>query len=449
MLVVKMLSRKVIERGRALLIGLALAVGACSGSRAQEPASTPAPAPAVPTVPVPIREPHRTLLVRRREVCETGPIKVGILHSLSGTMAPVETSLKEVALMTIDGLNGIGGVIGCPLEPVVVDPESNWPLFAEKARELLEKERVAVIFGCYTSVSRKSIRPVLEELGGLLFYPAQYEGEESSPNIYYTGATPHQQAVPAVEYLLSPRGGMKERFVLLGTDYVFARQTNKVLREFLIRNRIAEADILERYTPFGHVDYRPLVAEIMKFGRGTGAAVVSTLWGESNTAFYAELKRRGVTSKSLPVMALSVGEEELRAAAAEGKLKPFVGHLAAWNYFMSINTPENAQFIRMWEHYVKARSLADGEKRVITDPMEATYIGVLLWAQAVREARSPAVKNVRLMIGGLGMRSPSGFDVRMDATNHHLDKPVFVGRIGSDGQFSIEWSRAPTPNWLL
>ena len=375
---------------------------------------------------------------------DTGPIKVGILHSLSGTMAATETSLKDVAMMTIEELNAGGGVLGRKLEPVVVDPASNWPLFAEKARELLEKYQVAVIFGCYTSVSRKSILPVVDELDGLLFFPAQYEGEEWSNDVFYTGATPQQQAVPAVEYLLSAAGGGKNRWVLLGTDYVFPRQTNKVLRDFLIRNKVAETDIMESYTSFGHLDYQTLVAEIRKFRRGAKAAVVSTLWGESNAAFYKELAKRGLKSQDLPVLALSVGEEELRGFASDGLLNPFVGQLAAWNYFMSIQTPENARFVHSWKTYAETRFLADAGKRVTSDAMEATYIGIKLWAQAVKKAGSTDVESVRQAMGGQVMRSPSGFDVRMDGKTQHLEKPVFVGKIAGDGQFAITWRSAGT-----
>jgi urea transport system substrate-binding protein len=419
----------------------ATAAGACSAPRqhAPSPAATAVvtAAPMVAAEPVPDEPaplPDRPL--------ETGPIKVGILHSLSGTMAGAETSLKDVALMAIEELNQKGGVLGRNLEPVVVDPASNWPLFAEKANELIVKDGVAVIFGCYTSVSRKSVLPTLEDRRALMFYPAQYEGEESSKSIFYTGATPAQQALPAVEYLLSPAGGAKKRWVLHGTDYVFPRQTNKVLREFLLRNKVAERDILESYTPFGHLDYQTIVAGIRKFRAGAQTVVVSALWGDSNVAFYKELAKQGVRSQDLPVLALSVGEEDLRAFALENNLKPFVGHLAAWNYFMSIESPENARFVRAWKDFAEAHSLPDGRNRVTNDPMEATYIGIALWARAVEKAGTTDVESVRQAMSGQTLRAPSGYDVKMDGKSHRLQKPVFIGKIGADAQFSIAWKSA-------
>src|SRR5450631_763048 len=256
-------------------------------------------------------------------------IKVGILHSLSGTMAISETVLKDVALMTIDEINAKGGVLGKQLEPVVVDPASNWPLFAEKAKQLISQDKVAVMFGCWTSVSRKSVLPVVEELNGLLFYPVQYEGEELSKNVFYTGAAPNQQAIPATEYLMSKEGGGAKRFVLLGTDYVYPRTTNKILRAFLKSKGVAEKDIDEKYTPFGHSDYQTIVADIKKFSAGGQTAVVSTINGDSNVPFYKELGNQGLKATDVPVVAFSVGEEELRGVDT----KPLVGHLAAWNYF--------------------------------------------------------------------------------------------------------------------
>jgi urea transport system substrate-binding protein len=424
----------------AAIAAFAIAVGAAACSAPQQPAPAPAAVAVVTAAPpvvaetlpdMPSAPPDRPL--------ETGPIRVGILHSLSGTMAATETSLKDVALMAIEELNQKGGVLGRKLEPVVVDPASNWPLFAEKANELIVKDGVAVIFGCYTSVSRKSVLPTLEERGALLFYPAQYEGEESSSSIFYTGATPAQQALPAVEYLLSPAGGAKKRWVLHGTDYVFPRQTNKVLREFLSRNKVAESDILESYTPFGHLDYQTIVAGIRKFRASAQTVVVSTLWGDSNVAFYKELAKQRVKSQDLPVLALSVGEEELRGFALEGNLKPFIGHLAAWNYFMSIESPENARFVRGWQDFAEARSLPDGRNRVTNDPMEATYIGITLWARAVEKAGATDVESVRRAMNGQAVRAPSGYEVKMDGKSHRLQKPVFVGKIGSDAQFTIAW----------
>jgi urea transport system substrate-binding protein len=366
---------------------------------------------------------------------ETGPIKVGILHSLSGTMAISETSLKDVALMTIEGINKAGGVLGRQLEPVVVDPASNWPLFAEKARELLQKDGVAVTFGCWTSVSRKSVLPVYEELNGLLFYPVQYEGEESSYNVFYTGAAPNQQAIPAVEYLMSAKGGGAKKWVLLGTDYVYPRTTNKILNYFLKGKGVPAESIMEKYTPFGHSDYQTIVSDIKKFAAGTPTAVVSTINGDSNVPFYKELANQGLKATDIPVVAFSVGEEELRGIDT----KPLLGHLAAWNYFMSIENAENKKFIETWKAYVAEKKLPDGEKRVTNDPMEATYIGIKMWAQAVEQAGTTDVNAVRQAVGGQMVKSPSGFDIVMDAKNHHLHKPVFIAEIKGDGQFQIVW----------
>src|SRR5574338_1037212 len=271
-------------------------------------------------------------------------IKVGVLHSLSGTMAISETVLKDTVLMAIDEINAKGGVLGKKLEPVVVDPASNWPLFAEKAKQLIGQDKVAVVFGCWTSVSRKSVLPVFEELNSLLFYPVQYEGEESSRNVFYTGAAPNQQAIPAVEYLMSEEGGGAQRFFLLGTDYVYPRTTNKILRAFLKSKGVKDADIEEKYTPFGHSDYQTIVADIKKFAAGGKTAVISTINGDSNVPFYKELGNQGLKATDIPVVAFSVGEEELRGIDT----KPLVGHLAAWNYFMSMDTPENKAFIDKW-----------------------------------------------------------------------------------------------------
>ena len=284
------------------------------------------------------------------QAADQGPIKVGVLHSLSGTMAISETTLKDVVLMLIDDLNAKGGLLGRPVEAVVVDPASDWPLFAEKARELLEKDKVDVVFGCWTSVSRKSVLPVFEELNGLLFYPVQYEGEESSKNVFYTGAAPNQQAIPAVEYLMSEAGGGAERFVLLGTDYVYPRTTNKILRAFLHAKGITDDDIMETYTPFGFSDWQTIVSEVKEFAaQGKQTAIVSTINGDANVPFYKELANRGIDAADLPVVAFSVGEEELSGIDTSN----LVGHLAAWNYFMSVDTPENAAFIEKWHHYIK------------------------------------------------------------------------------------------------
>lgn len=369
-------------------------------------------------------------------------IKVGVLHSLSGTMAISETVLKDVALMAIDEINAKGGVLGKKLEPVVVDPASNWPLFAEKARQLLTKDKVAVTFGCWTSVSRKSVLPVYEELNGLLFYPVQYEGEELSKNVFYTGAAPNQQAIPAVEYLMSKDGGGAKRFVLLGTDYVYPRTTNKILRAFLNKQGISDADILEEYTPFGHSDYQSIIAKIKKFAsEGKKTAVVSTINGDSNVPFYKELGNQGLKAKDVPVVAFSVGEEELRGVDT----KPLVGHLAAWNYFMSLKNPTNTEFTKKWADYAKAKGLPGHKDKPLTnDPMEATYIGVYMWKQAVEKAKSTDVDKVIGAMAGQTFKAPSGFTAKMDEKNHHLHKPVFIGEIKTDGQFNVVW-KTPGP----
>ncbi|WP_029043746.1 MULTISPECIES: urea ABC transporter substrate-binding protein [Cupriavidus] len=367
------------------------------------------------------------------------PIKVGVLHSLSGTMAISETSLKDVALMTIDEINKSGGVLGRKLEPVVVDPASNWPLFAEKARQLVTNDKVAVTFGCWTSVSRKSVLPVYEELNALLFYPVQYEGEEMSKNVFYTGAAPNQQAIPAVEYLMSKEGGGAKRFFLLGTDYVYPRTTNKILRAFLKSKGVADKDIEEVYTPFGHSDYQTIVANIKKFSQGGKTAVISTINGDSNVPFYKELGNAGLKAKDVPVVAFSVGEEELRGIDT----KPLVGHLAAWNYFMSVKNPTNDAFKKEWAAWVKANNLPGGDKRVTNDPMEATYVGIHMWAQAVKKAGSTDPDKVRAAMYGQTFKAPDGFTLTM-GDNHHLYKPVMIGEVKGDGQFTVVW-KTPKP----
>ncbi|OVZ65593.1 MULTISPECIES: urea ABC transporter substrate-binding protein [unclassified Pigmentiphaga] len=368
-----------------------------------------------------------------------GPIKVGILHSLSGTMAISETSLKDTALMTIAQINAAGGVMGRKIEPVVVDPASNWPLFAEKARQLISQDKVAAVFGCWTSVSRKSVLPVFEELNGLLFYPVQYEGEEMSRNVFYTGAAPNQQAIPATEYLMSAEGGGAKRFFLLGTDYVYPRTTNKILRAFLQSKGVQDADIQEVYTPFGHSDYQTIVANIKAFARGGKTCVISTINGDSNVPFYKELGNQGLKAADVPVVAFSVGEEELRGIDT----KPLVGNLAAWNYFMSLRNPENTKFKEMFADWVKKNNLPGGAKRVTNDPMEATYVGLHMWKQAVEKAKSTDVDKVRAAMIGQKFAAPSGFTLEMDG-NHHLRKPVMIGEVRADGQFNVVWrTKAP------
>ncbi len=362
-------------------------------------------------------------------------IKVGILHSLSGTMAISETALKDTALMTIDEINAKGGVMGRKLEPVVVDPASNWPLFAEKARQLLTQDKVAAVFGCWTSVSRKSVNPVFKELNGLLFYPVQYEGEELEKNVFYTGAAPNQQAIPATEYLMSKAGGGAKRFFLLGTDYVYPRTTNKILRAFLKSKGVKESDIEEVYTPFGHSDYQTIVGNVKKFSTGGKTCVISTINGDSNVPFYKELGNQGLKAKDVPVVAFSVGEEELRGVDT----KPLLGHLAAWNYFMSIKNPENEAFIKKYKDYAKAKKLPNFETVVTNDPMEATYVGIHMWKQAVEKAKSTDVDKVIPAVAGQSFAAPSGYTLKMDETNHHLWKPVMIGEIKADGQFNVVW----------
>ncbi len=355
------------------------------------------------------------------------PIKVGVLHSLSGTMAISETTLKDTVLMLVDEQNKKGGLLGRKLEAVVVDPASDWPLFAEKARELLEKDKVAVVFGCWTSVSRKSVLPVFEELNGLLFYPVQYEGEESSKNVFYTGAAPNQQAIPAVDYLRDELG--VERWVLAGTDYVYPRTTNKILEAYLKQNGVADEDIMINYTPFGHSDWQSIVSEIKQFGSaGKKTAVVSTVNGDANVPFYKELGNQGISAEDIPVVAFSVGEEELSGIDTG----PLVGHLAAWNYFMSVDSEDNDGFIETWHGFIK------DEDRVTNDPMEAHKIGFDLWAKAVEKAGSTDPDAVGKAIIGLETDNLTGGTAKM-LPNHHITKPVLIGEIQDDGQFAVVW----------
>ncbi|MDG4717380.1 MULTISPECIES: urea ABC transporter substrate-binding protein [Thalassospira] len=361
-------------------------------------------------------------------------IKVGVLHSLSGTMAISETTLKDTVLMLVDDLNKNGGLLGKQVEAVVVDPASDWPLFAEKARELIEKDQVSVVFGCWTSVSRKSVLPVFEELNSMLFYPVQYEGEESSRNVFYTGAAPNQQAIPAVDYLMSEDGGGAERIVLLGTDYVYPRTTNKILRSYLNGKGIADADIMENYTPFGHSDWQSIVADVKAFASaGKKTAVVSTINGDANVPFYKELANQGIKAEDIPVVAFSVGEEELAGIDTA----PLVGHLAAWNYFQSVESDANSAFIKKWHAFI------GDEKRVTNDPMEATYIGFNMWKQAVEQAGTTDVDAVRQAMYGQEVANLTGGTAVMN-TNHHLSKPVLIGEVQDDGQFDIVWETEGT-----
>jgi urea transport system substrate-binding protein len=356
-------------------------------------------------------------------------IKVGILHSLSGTMAISETTLKDVMLMLIDEQNKKGGLLGKKLVPVVVDPASNWPLFAEKARELISSDHVSVVFGCWTSVSRKSVLPVFKELNSILFYPVQFEGEEGQRNVFYTGAAPNQQAIPAVDYLMSADGGSVKRWVLEGTDYVYPRTTNKVLEAYLKQKGVKDEDIMINYTPFGFSDWQTEVSKIKVFGSaGKKTAVVSTVNGDANVPFYKELGNQGVKATDIPVVAFSVGEEELAGLDT----KPLLGHLAAWNYFESIKTPANAAFIKEWHDFI------GNPKRTTNDPMEAHYIGFNMWVKAVEKAGTTDPDKVIAALPGIKQANLTGGVSEM-LPNHYITKPVFIGEIKSDGQFNVVW----------
>jgi len=359
-------------------------------------------------------------------------IKVGVLHSLSGTLAISEATLKDTVLMLIDAQNKKGGLLGKKLEAVVVDPASNWPLFAEKATELLEKDKVSVVFGCWTSVSRKSVLPGFEKDNGLLFYPVQYEGEESSKNVIYTGAAPNQQAIPAVDYLM--KDVKVKRWVLEGTDYVYPRTTNKILEAYLKAKGVKDEDILINYTPFGFSDWQSEVSKIKAFGSaGKKTAVVSTVNGDANVPFYKELGNQKISAEDIPVVAFSVGEEELSGIDT----KPLVGHLAAWNYFESIKSPANTAFIKQWQTYIK------NPKRTTNDPMEAHYIGFNLWVKAVEKAGTTDVTKVLEALPGLEVPNLTGGTAKL-LPNHHITKPVYIGEIKGDGQFDVVWQTKGT-----
>jgi urea transport system substrate-binding protein len=369
----------------------------------------------------------------RAGAAETAPIKIGVLHSLSGTMAISETILKDFLLMQVAELNAKGGLLGRKIEPVVVDPASNWPLFAEKARQLISQDKVVAVFGCWTSVSRKSVLPVFEELNGLLFYPLEYEGEEQSKNIFYGGSVPDNKAIPACEYLMSDAGGGVKRWLLEGTDYVYPRTSNKIIKAFLKSKGVADEDIHENYTPFGFADWSSEVAAIKKFGStGKKTAVVSTINGDANVPFYKELGNQGIKATNIPVMAFSIGEEELRGIDTA----PLVGHLAAWSYFQSVDTPQNKAFVADWRKYTK------NPKAVTNDPMESTYDLFQLWSQAVKKGGSTDVAAVSKAIIGEKVMSPTGNEVTMNP-NHHLTKPVMIGEIQANGQFDIVYQSKP------
>jgi urea transport system substrate-binding protein len=357
-------------------------------------------------------------------------VKIGVLHSLSGTMAISETSLKDVVQMAVEEINADGGVMGKQIKPVVVDPASDWDLFAEKAKDLIVKEKVAVVFGCWTSVSRKSVLPVFEENNSLLFYPVQYEGEEQSLNVFYTAASPNQQLVPAAEYMMEEIGSKK--FYLLGTDYVFPRTANKVLKAFLKTKGVPDENIVEEYTPFHHQDYQTIVGKIKTFAAGGDACVLSTINGDSNVPFYKEFANQGLTSDDCPIMAFSVAEDELRAM----DVPPLVGHLASWNYFQSIKTRENKKFVKNFKAFCERNNLPGGSDRVTDDPIEAAYFGVYVWKAAVEKAKSFDVDKVREAVYGLEFDAPGGKKM-MHANNQHTLKPVYVGEIKKNGQFKI------------
>ena len=357
----------------------------------------------------------------------TEPIRVGILHSLSGTMAGSETALKDVMLMLIAEQNAKGGLLGRRLEPVVVDPASSLRLYTQKIRELLVREHVAAVFGCWTSASRKAVMPVLEEHNGLLFYPVQYEGEESSRNIIYTGGTPIQQAIPAVQYLLGSLG--VERFVMVGTDYAYPRTINKIITGYLRQHGVAEQDMRVQYHEFGFENWREDVADIRSFAsQGKKTAIISTVNGDSNISFYKELAAQDVHAADLPVMAFSFNEQELSGM----DVRDMTGHLAAWNYFMNISHPDNVRFINDFRAFVR-----DGT-RVVSDPMEAHYIGFNLWVKAVEKAGTTDVNRVLDKLLNLEVPNLTGGKARV-LSSHNITKPAMIGEIGADGQFHVIW----------
>lgn len=351
-------------------------------------------------------------------------VKVGVLHSLSGTMAISETTLKDTMLMLIDEQNAKGGVLGKQIEAVVVDPESDWPKFGEKARELIVKDNVDVIFGAWTSVSRKHVLPVVEELNSLMFYPVQYEGEESSRNVFYTGAAPNQQAIPATDYFLDKLGVQK--FALLGTDYVYPQTTNAILEAYLKSKGVPASDIYVSYTPFGHSDWDSIVEDVIEMGAdGSKVGVISTINGDANIGFYETLAMKGIMPFDIPVVAFSVGEEELSMLDTAD----LVGHLAAWNYFQSAETPANQEWVRKWKDRM-------GLARVTNDPMEAHYIGFNMWVNAVEQAGTTDTDAVRKAMYGQRFPNLTGGQAIM-LPNHHLAKPVLIGEINERGQFDI------------
>ncbi|ODA68028.1 Aliphatic amidase expression-regulating protein [Methyloligella halotolerans] len=373
---------------------------------------------------------------------ESGAIKIGILHSLSGTMTASERPLQELLVMMIEKCNAEGGVLGRPLEAVIMDPRSEPKRYAEQAKTLIEEHGVAAIFGCWTSASRKEVLPVVESLDSLLFYPSQYEGEEESSNIFYTGATPQQQAIPAVDYLLSQG---KQRFFLLGTETIYPRTTNAILTAYLHSKGIKQSAIAEHYTPFNHRNWEDTVAWIKSFGAAGDAAIVTTVSGDANIYLFRELAEQGVTAASIPAMTLSIGEAELPALAGP----ELSGHLAAWNYLHEIDSAENRRFVNDWRRFCGAPNV------VTDDPMEATWIGFHLWTKAVEKAGTTDTASVRDSLSGMRLLAPSGYEVVMDETNHHLHKPGFIGRMTSDARIVPVWhsegllNPRPWSPWLL
>ena len=372
-------------------------------------------------------------------------VKVGILHSLSGTMAISETSLRDILLFTFDEINAAGGVLGKKIEPVIVDGASDWPLFAEKAKQLLLEDEVAVTFGCWTSVSRKSVLPVYEQNNGLLFYPVQYEGEEQSKNIFYTAEAVGQQAIPAVDYLLEEG---REKFYLVGTDYVYPQTTNLVLLEYLLSKGVPleniggglrkspEGEVISagKYTPFSHTDYQQIVAEIKRFSASGDACVVNTINGDSNVSFFKEFAASGLTAEDCPVVSFSLSEDEFRSLPT----KDLVGHLGCWTYFMSLDTPANTAFVDSFQNWLSTTT-ADGVKkdgRVTCSPMVLSYNGVHLWKKAVEKAGSFEVDKVtEALRSGISFDGPGGTVTSQE--NHHLTKNVFIGETLADGQFKV------------
>jgi urea transport system substrate-binding protein len=362
-----------------------------------------------------------------------GTVKVGILHSLTGTMAISETSLHDVELMAIHEINAKGGVLGKKIDPVVVNPASNWDLFAQDANTLIEKDKVKVIFGCWTSVSRKSVLPVVQADHGLLVYPVQYEGEEYSPNIFYIGAVPNQQLIPSVKYLMSKAGGKCKRFFLLGSDYVFPRTANEIMEGYLLSHGVPKSHIKVMYVPLGYTDFQTVVSKIKAFSQAGRACVLSTLNGSSNVPFYTEFANQGLTAESCPIMAYSIAEDELRSMDTT----KLVGHYACWNYFQSLRSKANKKFVHDFKMWCMSNHLPGGMNRVTDDPIDCAYVGVYLWAAACEKAKSFNPMKVAKAMIGLKMMTPGGM-VKV-AKNHNLFKPVYVGKILANGQFRIVW----------